>query len=63
MYPITPNIAKAYDFPVEWGVYVTDVEPNSPAGRSNLQPGDIITKIGEIALDENHTFVIALFAF
>jgi serine protease Do len=63
MQPITPNIAKAYDFPVEWGVYVTEVELNSPAGRSNLQPGDIITKIGDIALDEEHTFVNALFAF
>jgi len=61
MKPITPIIAKAYDFPVEWGVYVTGVERNSPAGRSNLQPGDIITKIGDIALDEEHTFVNALF--
>jgi 2-alkenal reductase len=63
MQPITPNIAEAYDFPVEWGVYVTEVELNSPAGRSNLQPGDIITKIGDIALDEEHTFVNTLFAF
>ena len=63
MQPITPNIAEAYGFSVEWGVYVTGVEPNSPAGRSNLQPGDIITKIGDIALDEEHTFVNALFAF
>jgi 2-alkenal reductase len=63
MQPITPNIAEAYSFPVEWGVYVTEVEPNSPAGRSNLQPGDIINKIGDIALDEDHTFVNALFAF
>ncbi|MFC2053368.1 S1C family serine protease [Chloroflexota bacterium] len=63
MQPITPKIAEAYSIPVEWGVYVTDVEPNSPAGRSNLQPGDIITKIGEIALDEDNTFVNTLFAF
>jgi len=63
MQPITPNIAEVYGFPVEWGVYVTEVELNSPAGRSNLQPGDIITKIGDIALDEEHTFVNALFAF
>jgi len=63
MQPITPNIAESYGFSVQWGVYVTGVEPNSPAGRSNLQPGDIITKIGDIALDEEHTFVNALFAF
>jgi len=63
MQPITPSIAEAYGFSVEWGVYVTDVEPNSPAGRSNLQLGDIITKIGDIALDEEHAFVNTLFAF
>ncbi len=63
MQPITPNIAETYGFSVEWGVYVTGVELNSPAGRSNLQPGDIITKIGDIALDEEHTFVNELFAF
>ncbi len=62
MQPITPNIVKAYDFPVEWGVYLTGVELNSPAVRSNLQPGDIITKIGDIALDEEHTFVNEMFA-
>ncbi|MFC2043045.1 S1C family serine protease [Chloroflexota bacterium] len=63
MQPITPNIAEAYDFPVEWGVYITDVNPNSPAGRSNLHSGDIITKIGDIAIDENHTFVNTLFTY
>ena len=61
--PTTPNIAKAYVFPVEWGVYVTGVELINLAGRSNLQPGDIITKIGDIALDEEHTFVNEMFAF
>jgi S1-C subfamily serine protease len=63
LYPITPNIAKAYDFTVEWGAYVTEVELNNLAGRSNLQPGDIIIKIGDIALDEEHTFVNEMFAF
>ena len=63
MQPITPNIAKAYDFPVKWGAYLTEVELNNPAGRSNLQPGDIIIMIGDIVLDEEHTFVNEMFAF
>jgi len=63
MQPIRQNIAKACDFPVERGVNVTEVERNGPAGRNNLQPGNIITNIVDIALDEEHTFVIALFAF
>ena len=44
-------------------MYVTEVELSSPAARSNLLPGDIFTKIGDIALDEEHTFVNTLFAF
>ena len=63
MQPITPNIAKAYDFPVKWGAYVTEGELINPVGRNNLQPGDIINKIGDIALDEEHTFVNEMFAF
>jgi S1-C subfamily serine protease len=62
MQQITPNIAKAYDFPVNWGAYVTGVELNSPAGRSNLQSDNSITKIIYIAVEE-HTFVNEMFAF
>ena len=42
--PITPNIANAYDFPVKWGAYITGVELINPAGRSNLQAGNIIPR-------------------
>lgn len=60
--PITPDISLRYDLPVEWGVYITSVEESSPAGISGLQQGDIITRIGDIALDEENSFVNALFA-
>jgi 2-alkenal reductase len=60
--PITPDISRMYDLPVEWGVYITSVEPTSPAGLSGIQQGDILTKIGEIPLDDENTFVNALFA-
>ena len=61
--PTSPNFGQAYDFPIKWGAYLTGVELINLAGRSNLQPGDIITKIGDIALDEEHTFVNEMFAF
>jgi len=44
---ITPNIAAAYNLPVQWGVYVTEVTTGSPASKADLQPGDIITRIGD----------------
>ena len=61
--PIDPNIAARYNLPAQWGVYVTDVESGSPASEAGLQQGDIITKIGDVTLDETHTYVNTLFTF
>ena len=61
--PINPEIATIYNLPAQWGVYVTRVAPNSPAHQAGLQEGDIITKIGEVALGETHSYVNALFSF
>ena len=33
------------DLPVDRGVFVTEIIPDSPAERIQLQPGDIITEI------------------
>jgi len=61
--PIDPNIAARYNLPAQWGVYVTDVSANSPASAAGLQQGDIITKVGDITLDETHSYVNTLFTF
>ena len=61
--PINPGIAARYNLPAQWGVYVTQVAENSPAHQAGLQEGDIITKVGDVALDENHSYVNTLFEF
>ena len=61
--PIDPNIAARYNLPAQWGVFVTDVASASPASDAGLQQGDIITKIGDVTLDETHTYVNTLFTF
>ena len=61
--PIDPNIATRYNLPAQWGVYVTDVTNGSPASVAGLQQGDIITKVGNVTLDETHTYVNTLFTF
>jgi 2-alkenal reductase len=58
---ISPRIAARYDLPVEWGIYVTEVEAGSPAESAGVQVGDIITRIGDVSLDETHSFINALF--
>lgn len=59
--PINPSIAERYNLPANWGAYVTQVEPGSPAAQAGLQENDIITKIGEIAIDETHSYINSLF--
>jgi 2-alkenal reductase len=61
--PINPGIASRYDLPAQWGVYITRVTVNSPASNAGLQEGDIVTKIGDVALDETHSYVNTLFAY
>jgi putative serine protease PepD len=41
-------------------VYITSVSPGSPAQAAGLQEGDIITALGEVTLDEDHSFINAL---
>lgn len=44
-------------------MYSTRVAPNSPASKAGLQRGDIITKVGDVALDETHSYINTLFTF
>lgn len=60
---INPAIASRYNLPVEWGVYVSAVVANSPADEAGLQPGDIITQLGNIKIDETHPYYNTLFTF
>ncbi len=59
---VTPTIARRYRLPVDWGAYVMEVVPKSPAAQADLQRGDIIIAIGDQVIDENHSFINALFA-
>ena len=61
--PVTPQLAQAYQLPVEWGAYIFDITSGSPASKVDFQKGDIITRIGDITLDENHSFTNALFNY
>lgn len=60
---ISPRVARAYNLPVEWGVYITDVVPGSPADQAGLQPDDILTQIGDTAINETHSYINSLFQY
>lgn len=59
---LTPNLARRYGLGAEWGAYVTEVTPGSPAEEAGLQVGDIIIKIDDKEISETGSFVNALFA-
>ena len=43
------------------GVYVTSIEPNSPAMNAGLQIGDIITSVAKSPIDPNGNYVDSLY--
>jgi 2-alkenal reductase len=61
--PITPRTASAYNLPVQFGAYVQDVQPGSPADIGGLQQGDILTTIDDQAIDEDNNLVTILMRF
>ncbi|TKJ31494.1 MAG: 2-alkenal reductase [Chloroflexi bacterium B3_Chlor] len=61
--PITPRIASAYDLPVQFGAYIQQVQPRSPADRGGLRQGDIITAIEDQAIDEQMNLVTIMMRF
>ena len=61
--PINPEIADRYNLPTKWGAYITNLETGSPADQAGLRQGDIITRVGDITLDDTHSYINALFTY
>ena len=60
--PIDPQIAAMYSLPVQWGAYVTSVDPSTPAAIAGIQVDDIITTIDGITLDDQHPYENVLYS-
>lgn len=60
---INPSIARRYNLSTQWGAYVTNVATGSPAEQAGLQRGDIIVSIGDTTIDEQTSYINALFAY
>jgi S1-C subfamily serine protease len=43
------------------GVYITNVEPGTPAMKAGMQVGDVITAVGEHDIDQNGNYVDPLY--
>lgn len=57
---LTPDMKLVDGAPVDQGALVTSVSPGTPAEEAGLQAGDIIVRMGDQALDEEHPFINVL---
>ena len=49
---VTPALARAFKLPTAAGAALPSIEPNSPAAKAGLQPGDVVTAVnGEAVAD------------
>jgi S1-C subfamily serine protease len=51
-----------YRLPVQYGAYVTSVTQGSPADLAGIQQDDIIIKIDDVAIDDQHPYMNVLFS-
>lgn len=66
--PLTPAVAKQYAVAVDQGAYIAPsgitgqnpIVSGSPADKAGLQPGDIITKVGDHALGKNSSLTTVI---
>jgi S1-C subfamily serine protease len=55
--PLPRRVVRFHRLPIESGVVVASIEPNSPAARAALQPGDIVVAYNDqpvAAIDDLH---------
>lgn len=58
--PLNPRLSAINDLPVDFGLFIETVEPNTPAAQAGLQPGDIIVALDGNEITETQTFASIL---
>jgi serine protease Do len=57
---VTPGLAAGLQLPQDWGVMLEDVEPDGPADKAGLQPGDFVDSVDGRPVKDNHQFLLAI---
>lgn len=58
---VTPGVAARFGLPVEYGVFITDLDPQGPAAQAGLRRGDILIAIEGEAIGPDTPFINLLF--
>jgi serine protease DegQ len=59
---LSAELAQSLNLPVQSGVLITGVLQDGPAARGGVQPGDVVTKIGEQAVHNTGELLSAVAA-
>jgi serine protease Do len=58
---VTPAMGKGWKLPQQWGVVVTDVEYEGPAGKAGIQVGDVISALNGKAMENARQFNVNIY--
>jgi serine protease Do len=58
---ITPVLAKGLGLPQDWGVVISDVEPDGPAAAAGLKAGDVVASVDSQRVTGLPDFATALY--
>jgi S1-C subfamily serine protease len=61
--PLTPRAAVALGLPATAAIQVTSVEPGTPAMQAGLRVGDVITKVNDQQIDQQHPLQLELMKY
>ena len=57
---LTPEVRQRFGIAETEGVLITDVQRDSPASRAGIRPGQVITMVGQVAVDTPRDVVEAV---
>jgi serine protease Do len=62
IYPrtVTPTLAAGLQLPRDWGAILEDVDPEGPAAKAGLQPGDLIMAADGLTIRNMHQLLRAI---
>jgi len=61
--PLSPRAAVALGLPATAAIQVTSVEPGTPAVQAGLRVGDVITKVNDQQIDQQHPLQLELMKY
>jgi serine protease Do len=58
---ITPSLAAGLQLSRDWGVVLADVEPDSPAEKAGLKPGDVVLSVNSREMENARQLEVDLY--